>query len=440
MFHQYNKWLTNAPICKKFIPTQIIAFTLILVVGIISLYSVFRVNNLSHQVFTENVKNTEMLTEITETMYMCRVMGRDILLQENPEIRNDLYVTYLSTFQTLDEQMDEFSKRLSGEKLQTFKMIIVSKNIYKDSMILSAHLKLEGDNFDNALQALTRVTPIANDFFGSIDTFLTEEKILMEAALNSNDAAVIHVLLIEIAINIAAALALFYVIKSLAKTMSTSLVMLECAVSEIANTNNMKINIPDTLFTEDEIGSIATATNKLKTMLQDYSFRDILTGGYNANAYREELSDIFAHSSSTGYPAEFWCIIFDMNNLKQINDNFGHIEGDTAIKDMHNTMVDCFSQYGKTFRVGGDEFVSILVGCTEADIAENLKKMALSIQQQSQNKVYALSVAWGYGLFKGTTGEEYEEHFKSVDKKMYQNKENIKYNKKRHDVVTSIRL
>ena len=126
---KYKQWLINAPIKKKFLPTQLVAFSLIAIIACVSLSSLSTVNYLSQKIFTENVKNTEMLTEITETMYKCRVLGRDILLEPD---------------------------------------------------------------------ALSSVTPIVNEFFCSIDQFLTHEKDLMSHVLNKNDSTVTFVFIAEI--------------------------------------------------------------------------------------------------------------------------------------------------------------------------------------------------------------------------------------------------
>lgn len=429
MMKRYKEWLRNAPIKKKFIPPLIITSLCILIIGGFSINSVLTVNNLSQRVFTENAPNTEMLTEITETMYVCRVLGRDILLQQDAALRQELYTCYIASFEKLDLQMDDFSQRLTGEKRDLFCNIIASKDIYRESMILSADLKNKGNNGVEALDALTSVTPIADKFFGSIDQFLTDEKQLMSDVLNRNDTLVILVLAVVIIMNILVAFLLFATINSFSSTMSNSLISLEKSVTEIANSGNMRINIPDHLFTKDEIGLIAIATSKLKTMLRNFSFRDSMTGGYNVTAYYEELADIFDQQHESDSQIEFHCLIFDMNNLKQINDEYGHIEGDKAIIDAHSILNECFSEYGKTFRVGGDEFIAVLYDCSRDEIDSKIEKMLAMVEERNETTKYKFSIAWGCGEFKGTEKKEFEEHYIIVDMRMYQNKESLKKSK-----------
>ena len=419
---KYKQWLINAPIKKKFLPTQLVAFSLIVLIACVSLSSLSTVNHLSQRIFTENVKNTEMLTEITETMYKCRVLGRDILLEPDALSRQALYTEYIAFFTKLDVQMNSFEKRLQGDKKAMFTQIIAEKNIYKDSMIQSADIRINGGDFQDALDALTSVTPIANEFFSSIDQFLTHEKDLMSDVLKKNDSTVTFVFIAEIIINILAAYVLIIIIKGLANAMSSRLIALEYSVSKIANTGDMKINIPEHLFTTDEIGLIASATNKLKMMLLDYSFKDALTGGYNATAYHEELSNIFDKKQRGNSLISFWCIVFDMNKLKLINDKYGHIEGDNAIRAAHVIIDECFSKYGKVFRIGGDEFVAILPNCTKQELELEFDNMKLLILNEDKNHDYCFSIAWGVEEFKGNSKGDFENHFNHVDKQMYQNK------------------
>ncbi len=426
MFKNYKRWLYNAPIAKKFIPKQIITILMFIIMGSVSLMSVFTLNNMSQVIFTKNVEKTEQLNEIVQTMYRCRVLGRDILLQEDPTTQLELYGQYIVAFDTLDSQMDTFATRLTDDKLETFNAIIEQKNIYKESMILSSDIRIQGGAYEDALEALTRVTPIANEFFGSIDTFLTEEKLLMQQAMDTNDDVVVIVLIVVIATNILGVLVIYFMTKTFANTLTSSLVNLEQSVSRMTKIENMKSPIPEELFTKDEIGLIAKVVDNLRKMLLDYSFKDILTGGYNTTAYHEELSDIFAKDLEEGEQHRFWCLIFDMNNLKNINDNLGHIEGDSTIKSTQQILSSSFGEKGKVFRIGGDEFVVLASDLDEQEIKTIVKNIQELIAEANINKSQKFSVACGYDEFIGRTREEFEHHFKIVDKKMYQNKNKIK--------------
>ncbi len=422
----YKKWLLNAPLKKKFQPVQTILFSLVVSIGIISMVGLRTVNNISQEVLSENVENEQKLYEIIRTMYSCRVLGRDILLSDNHDDQLRLFDQYLLAFYNLDLMMENYSKRLTDEKKETFDAIIEEKNIYKDSMLLSANIEMRGGDFFDALEALTRVTPIANTFFGSIDSFLQEEKLFMEDVLEHNNQ-IVRFVTVFMAVSFAAvAMAVLVLIRSFASTMQGSLGSLEKSVSKIAQTGNMKTDIPEHLFTKDEIGKIAIVIDKLKTMLLNYSFKDSLTGGFNATAYHEELWDMFRSRERSHEQKDFWCMICDMNNLKKVNDILGHNAGNEALIQSYTALLHSFSEFGKIYRVGGDEFVIILTDCTESQIEDGLVAMQERVADVSKEMNPSFSLAWGYGKFEGTSREEFDAFFAIIDKKMYEKKAELK--------------
>ncbi len=416
---KFIRWLNNAPIQRKFIPLQWFIIGSVVIISAFSFFSVVMVNRSSENIINVNVRHKEELSAITRNMYVCRVLGRDILLQENEVIRDELYAQYIDAFVELDGRMKDFSEYLIGDQLTEFNRIIEEKNVYKDSMILSADIMIGGGAYEDALYALQVVTPIANEFFGSIDDFSAEEERLLNEELQRNDSLVFAILLSGIILNAIVITAVVIFIKFFSKSMSSSLMSLEKSMSEIADTGNMKIAIPCDLYTNDEVGRIASVANKMKTMLLEYSFTDTLTGGLNTKAYHEELNDLFADETQE---KDLWCVVADMNNLKLINDILGHIDGDNAIRNSYYSLNSNFKPYGKSFRIGGDEFVSILSGCTKEDVENTIMKITDHIKKLNTNDEYKFSLAFGFDNFCGNTLQEYNEFFKTVDKKMYENK------------------
>ncbi len=297
---KYEIWLKNESMNRKFIPTKTVAIIVISVLTIISMASLYSVNSMSQKIFSNNVKDIQSLNEIIETMYMCRVLGRDILFQENPEKRQELYKRYINYFDSLDSQMYDFEKRLSGESEKTFKNIIKNKNKYRDSMILSADIKIAGgeNSASEALEELRSVTPIANEFFGSIDEFLDEERKMMSADLSRNNFIVVFVVIFGLISNGLAIYALLYLIKILANSISNKLVSLSNTVSEIVNTGDVNIDIPEDLFTKDELGLIAMSMNNLKNMISEYSVitDKIASRDYTVDVLVKSDKDILSHS------------------------------------------------------------------------------------------------------------------------------------------------
>ncbi len=245
----------------------------------------------------------------------------------------------------------------------------------------------------------------------------------MNVALEKNDKLVFWILISGIFINILVIAAVIIFIKFFSTKISVSLVKLEKAMSKIAETGNMKTEIPNELYSKDEVGRIANVANKMKTMLLEYSFNDALTGGLNTKAYHEELNDIFADEHTN---KDIWCIVSDMNNLKMINDAYGHMEGDNAIRTSYFFLNNSFSEYGKTYRIGGDEFVTLLQNCTREDIENTISVIVEQLEKRNASTEKKFSIAFGFGYFDGKTFLEYNNFFKEVDKKMYDNKLELK--------------
>ncbi len=119
----------------------------------------------------------------------------------------------------------------------------------------------------------------------------------------------------------------------------------------------------------------------------------------------------------------FGGIFFDIDHLKEINDRYGHAEGDLAIVEIVSRIKGLVKGSEIISRLGGDEFIII----TEDASQERLKaliediKFSLSIYNETSQKDYQLSCSFGYGL--------YSEEFKSIDQflrfidhRMYQSK------------------
>ncbi len=227
MTNKFTDWLNNVSIKRKFISLQFFVFITIVLISLLSFISVALVNNSSKKIINEHVRNKEELTALIRHMYVCRVLGRDILFQKDQEVRDELYVQYLNAFDKLDKKMDNYAALLHGEQLVTFKRIIEEKNIYKDSMILSADIWISGGNYDDALYALQVVTPIANKFFGSIDDFLLEEENELKAALITNDNLVFAIFITSLTATAFALGAVAMFIAFFAKNTSVSLMKLE---------------------------------------------------------------------------------------------------------------------------------------------------------------------------------------------------------------------
>ncbi|HZK18640.1 MAG TPA: sensor domain-containing diguanylate cyclase, partial [Clostridia bacterium] len=82
---------------------------------------------------------------------------------------------------------------------------------------------------------------------------------------------------------------------------------------------------------------------------------DVLTGLYNRGAHERKVTMMLRQ----GYPKNTMSafVLIDLDYLKEINDNYGHIAGDKVLKDLAETLLTSFRSSDITARFGGDEFV-----------------------------------------------------------------------------------
>ncbi|MCF0130284.1 MAG: GGDEF domain-containing protein [Pseudobutyrivibrio sp.] len=150
------------------------------------------------------------------------------------------------------------------------------------------------------------------------------------------------------------------------------------------------------------------------------SLVDMATGLSNRNCYERDVKIIKKRLESDD--EKLYCVVCDLNNLKYVNDNMGHMTGDRMIF----AAGDILSTYmtGKTYRVGGDEFMVIGKDYTAAQIDEGLSEVARLCELQNDDYDGALSMAMGYAIKKDN--ETFEDMVKRADAAMYENKVKMK--------------
>lgn len=119
---------------------------------------------------------------------------------------------------------------------------------------------------------------------------------------------------------------------------------------------------------------------------------DELTGLYNRRAYEE---DIYTHNDIPEED-EFIYISLDVNGLKIVNDTMGHMAGDELIIGACQCMKRCLGPYGKLYRIGGDEFVAIILGCSNEKLNEILDDFDRTMHSWTGELIENLSISYGW--------------------------------------------
>lgn len=117
-------------------------------------------------------------------------------------------------------------------------------------------------------------------------------------------------------------------------------------------------------------------------------------------------------------------ILFDLNKFKPINDNFGHHEGDFALKQFAEVMRSVFRESDVIGRLGGDEFVAMLTDAHDEQISILLDRFKTEMDAMNKviNKPYRIEYSAGVALFSYDTEQSLEQMIAEADAAMYEKK------------------
>jgi diguanylate cyclase (GGDEF)-like protein len=150
--------------------------------------------------------------------------------------------------------------------------------------------------------------------------------------------------------------------------------------------------------------------------LSDLSNHDILTGLYNRLFFETELKRL---ENSRQFPISI--IMTDLDNLKRVNDAFGHRAGDQLLKNLANLFETIFRHEDIICRIGGDEFVVLLPNTGEPEariIMERLNKQVNLYNKDHPDLPIGISI----GVSTASQGESLLGHLKIADNLMYEEK------------------
>lgn len=159
------------------------------------------------------------------------------------------------------------------------------------------------------------------------------------------------------------------------------------------------------------------------------AFTDGLTGVGNTAAFKKKLNHL--EVVKVNYKS-IGIVQFDINNLKTINDTLGHEMGDKLIIDGSAMINKCFGGIGSVYRTGGDEFVAVVCCenafklCNEAILKF---EMAIDEYNSDDSHRFLLQIAYGAEFYNSEFSDQYltlREVQKLADKKMYENKNELK--------------
>lgn len=148
-------------------------------------------------------------------------------------------------------------------------------------------------------------------------------------------------------------------------------------------------------------------------------YTDTLTG-CNSRAACFDLLDYLEENRKQ----QITIIYMDLNRFKWVNDTYGHEKGDELLKDFADVLGQTLGKQGFVGRMGGDEFIAVLLDISEQEILELWQQVEEKLRQQSEKLGLAHQIASSYGYASRAVGEmkSLNSVLQMADKKMYENK------------------
>ena len=198
--------------------------------------------------------------------------------------------------------------------------------------------------------------------------------------------------------------------------------------------------LPDDKTTEalavaskDEVGALSEAFSKAYAKLNEYNkyinalaYRDSLTGIKNSTAYVEASQEL-DRQINCGRP-QFGVVVVDINDLKKVNDTYGHDRGNELIVHTSRILEKIFSG-SAVFRIGGDEFAVFLQGKDLENyrvLIERLDAACAENYIMVDDEKLPVSVARGVALYDPLVDRVYDDVFVKADQAMYLHKSSRK--------------
>lgn len=180
------------------------------------------------------------------------------------------------------------------------------------------------------------------------------------------------------------------------------------AIQRIDNEKRKEIELKDAL----------NYANKL-------AFKDGLTGVNNLASYNEYEKNLNERIKNGN--AKFEIVLFDVNGLKFVNDNYGHDRGNMLLIDACRCICKAFEKF-PVFRIGGDEFVAIVIDEDAHKMYKHIDDFHREVDEVNEiyPSSYRLSVAYGISVFDEDIHKIVEDVFIEADERMYKRKSEIK--------------
>ncbi|UIA99172.1 GGDEF domain-containing protein [Desulfovibrio desulfuricans] len=149
-------------------------------------------------------------------------------------------------------------------------------------------------------------------------------------------------------------------------------------------------------------------------LYQWLAYTDLLTGAMNRNAFELDTHKL----RGTEQQKNITVVSCDLNKLKAINDQFGHSAGDEHIRALAQLLMKNFRTQGSTYRIGGDEFVTLLFNASLDATERKVAEICVEARQVTIGN-FCLCFSYGIAQFDPEQDGSIDDTISRADVKMY---------------------
>ena len=181
----------------------------------------------------------------------------------------------------------------------------------------------------------------------------------------------------------------------------------------------------------DEVGTLTRSFRKMRDHMRIYiadlnsrAYTDALTGVKNKGAFDISAARMNSDIRNSEQKPEFAIIMFDMDDLKEINDEHGHERGDIYLQTACKLICRVFA-HSPVYRVGGDEFCVLLQFAdyqARDELIAQFDREAAAWNEKAEKPWERIEASRGLAVFRPDEDETVEQVFSRADEEMYRNK------------------
>lgn len=173
------------------------------------------------------------------------------------------------------------------------------------------------------------------------------------------------------------------------------------------------------------------------TLLSRCARFDDLTGIHNRRAGREMLAERMETGRKEN--AIITVALMDVNELKKINDRYGHAKGDQLLSCLADAVRECLKERDMVFRMGGDEFVLAFYGVSLSEAEARIREIEDRFRKAQEKDSRVQQVSFSAGLTEVYPGDRNSilEIIRQADEKMYLQKRDYHIRRAKEELLTT---